>query len=284
MAELWQWLAEPLSFPFMQRALIVALLVSSVCAVLSCFLVLKGWSLMGDAVSHAVLPGIVVAYVVGVPLALGAFATGLLCALATGYIRANSRVKEDTVLGIVFAGLFALGIFLFTKVETDQHLTHVLFGNLLGTTPEDMKLLMMISLPVLAVMLAFRHTFMLYVFDASQARALGFPVPLLHFGLLALLAATAVAALKAVGVILVVAMLVTPGATAFLLARRFSGMIVIAWGVALFASLAGVFLSFHFDLPTGPLIVVVQFGLFLLALLWARLAGARAAELAAESR
>ena len=168
----------------------------------------------------------------GAPLAIGAFATGLLCALATGYIRANSRVKEDTVLGIVFAGLFALGIFLFTKIETDQHLTHVLFGNLLGTTPEEMALLLVIALPVLALLLVFRQTLMLYVFDPAQARALGFRVPLLHFGLLALLAATTVAALKAVGVILVVAMLVTPGAIGFLLARRFGAMMMIAWGTA----------------------------------------------------
>lgn len=270
MSDLWFWLAEPLSFPFMQRALIVALLVASVCAVLSCFLVLKGWSLMGDAVSHAVLPGIVLAYVLRAPLAIGAFATGLLCALATGYIRANSRVKEDTVLGIVFAGLFALGIFLFTKIETDQHLTHVLFGNLLGTTREEMDLLLVIALPVLALLLVFRQTLMLYVFDPAQARALGLPVPLLHFGLLALLAATTVAALKAVGVILVVAMLVTPGAIGFLLARRFGAMMMIAWGTAVFASIAGVFLSFHLDMPTGPLIVTVQFGLFAAALLWSR--------------
>lgn len=264
----WQFLVEPFTFPFMQRALFVALVVASTCAVLSCFLVLKGWSLMGDAVSHAVLPGIVLAHVVGVPLSLGAFAAGLLCAMGTGYIKANSRVKEDTVLGIVFAGLFALGLLLFVKVETDQHLLHILFGNLLGTTRDEMLVLLAIALPALLVIIAMQRTLLLFVFDPVQARTIGLPVYALNLLLLSLLAATAVAALKAVGVILVVAMLVTPGAIGMLVARRFSTMLLVAWAAAALASLAGVMLSFHLDLPTGPLIVVIQFALFLMALLW----------------
>ena len=122
----------------MQRALIVSVMVGAVCAVLSCYLVLKGWSLMGDAISHAVLPGIVIAFLLGLPLALGAFAAGLSCALATGYLKENSRVKEDTVMGIVFSGMFGLGLVIFTKVETDQHLSHILFGNVLGVSAQDL--------------------------------------------------------------------------------------------------------------------------------------------------
>ena len=268
MADIWQFLAEPLSFPFMQRAMLVAVVVASVCSVLSCFLVLKGWSLMGDAVSHAILPGIVLSYVLGAPLALGAFASGFLCAVLSGFVSANSRVKEDTVLGIVFAGLFALGLLMFIKVETDQHLSHVLFGNLLGTTPDELLLLLAISLPVLAVLLVFLQSLKLYVFDPAQARVLGLPVKLMHYGLLALLSAVAVAALKAVGIILVVAMLVTPGAIGYLLAKRFEVMLAWAWASALTASIAGVLLSYHYDVPTGPLIVTVQFVLFLFALFW----------------
>src|SRR6185436_2590123 len=128
---LYDWITVPLAYPFMQRALIVSVLVGAVCAVLSCYLVLKGWSLMGDAISHAVLPGIVLAYIVGAPLAIGAFLSGLLCAAATGWIKSNSRVKEDTVMGIVFTGLFALGLVMFTKVPADVHLNHILIGNLL---------------------------------------------------------------------------------------------------------------------------------------------------------
>ena len=135
---LFAWITVPLGYPFMQRALIVSVLVGAACAVLSCYLVLKGWSLMGDAVSHAVLPGIVIAHVVGLPLAVGAFAAGLSCALLTGYLKENSRVKEDTVMGIVFSGMFGLGLVMFTKVETDQHLLHILFGNVLGVTARDL--------------------------------------------------------------------------------------------------------------------------------------------------
>ena len=132
MEALISWIIEPFQYPFMMRALWAGLAVGSVCAILSCYLVLKGWSLMGDAISHAVLPGIVVAYVAGIALPIGAFVSGLACALLTGYIKENSRVKEDTVMGIVFSGMFALGLVMFAKVETDQHLLHILFGNMLG--------------------------------------------------------------------------------------------------------------------------------------------------------
>ena len=129
------WFLLPMQYPFMQRALIIALITGACCAVLSCFLVLKGWSLMGDAVSHAVLPGMVLATMAGLPLAVGAFVAGLFCAVATGWLQANSRVKSDTVMGIVFSGMFGLGLVLLTKVETDQHVMHILFGNLLGVFP-----------------------------------------------------------------------------------------------------------------------------------------------------
>src|SRR5512134_3389912 len=156
------WIVVPLSYPFMQCALAVALLVAAVCAVLSCYLVLKGWSLMGDAISHAVLPGIVVAYVLGLPLAIGAFAAGLSCALLTGYLKENSRVKEDTVMGIVFSGMFGLGLVIFTKVETDQHLNHILFGDMLGITPRDLIEVAIIAGGTLLIVLAKRRDLLLY--------------------------------------------------------------------------------------------------------------------------
>lgn len=138
MADIVNWFAEPLSFPFMQYALLTALAVSVVCGILSCYLVLKGWSLMGDAISHAVLPGIIIAFVTSIPLVVGAFVSGLACAVGVGYLKNNSRLKEDTVMGIVFSGMFAFGLVLFTKVETDQHLTHILFGNILGVSYEEL--------------------------------------------------------------------------------------------------------------------------------------------------
>lgn len=264
-----EWITVPLSYPFMQRALIVALLVGAVCAVLSCYLVLKGWSLMGDAISHAVLPGIVIAFALGLPLAAGAFAAGLSCALATGYLKENSRVKEDTVMGIVFAGMFGFGLVIFTKIETDQHLTHILFGNMLGVTVRDLVETAIIAGMTLFVVLLKRRDFLLYCFDPNHARAVGLPVRLLHYCLLILLSLTIVGALKAVGIILVVAMLIAPGAIAYLLTDRFERMLVIATAVALFSSALGTIASFHVDGATGACIVLIQTAIFILAFLFA---------------
>jgi manganese/iron transport system permease protein len=263
------WFVLPLSYPFMQRALIVAILVGAVCAVLSCYLVLKGWSLMGDAVSHAVLPGIVIAYVIGLPLAVGAFIAGLSCALLTGYLKESSRVKEDTVMGVVFSGMFGFGLVIFTKVETDQHLLHILFGNMLGVTVQDLVETAIIAGGTLAIVLFKRRDLLLYCFDPNHARAIGLPVAVLHYGLLVLLALTIVASLKAVGIILVIAMLVAPGAIAYLLTDRFDRMLGIATVVAVGASAFGTLLSFHIDAATGACIVLVQAGVFVVAFLFA---------------
>jgi manganese/iron transport system permease protein len=263
------WFIVPLSYPFMQRALVVAVLVGAVCAVLSCYLVLKGWSLMGDAVSHAVLPGIVVAYVVGLPLAVGAFVAGLSCALLTGYLKESSRVKEDTVMGVVFSGMFGFGLVLFSKVETDQHLLHILFGNMLGVTVQDLIETAVIAGGTLAIVLIKRRDLLLYCFDPNHARAIGLPVQLLHYGLLILLSLTIVASLKAVGIILVIAMLVAPGAIAYLLTDRFERMLVIATAVAVGSSAVGTLASFHIDGATGACIVLVQACVFVLAFLFA---------------
>lgn len=260
------WLVAPLSHEFMQRGLLVAVIVGVVCAVLSCFLILKGWSLMGDAVSHAVLPGIVLAQIAGLPLAAGAFVAGLSCSLAIGYLKENSRVKEDTVMGIVFSGMFALGLVMFVKVESDQHLLHILFGNMLGVRWTDIAETAAIALPTVAIMLAKRKDFLLVAFDAAHARAIGLPVRWLNFGLLMLLALTIVAALKAVGIILVVAMLIAPGAIGFLTTRRFDAMLAVAVAVATVSSVIGTILSYHLDGSTGPCIVVVQAVFFLAAL------------------
>jgi manganese/iron transport system permease protein len=258
----------PLAYDFMQRALVVALLTGIVCALLSCYLVLKGWSLMGDAISHAVLPGLVGAAFLGLPLSIGAFAAGLACALATGYLKANSRVKEDAVMAIVFSGLFALGLVLFLKLDTDQHLLHILFGNMLGVRWRDVVETALIALPTIVIVYAKRRDLLLWCFDPAHAKAIGLPVNVLHVGLLALLALTVVAALKAVGIILVVAMLIAPGAIASLVARRFDTMLLVAALSAVFSCLVGTLLSFHIDGASGPTIVVVQAGLFMLALVW----------------
>jgi manganese/iron transport system permease protein len=263
------WITGPLAYPFMQRALVVSVMVAAVCAVLSCYLVLKGWSLMGDAISHAVLPGIVLAYVLNLPLAIGAFAAGLSCALFTGYLTENSRVKEDTVMGIVFSGMFGLGLVIFTKVETDQHLMHILFGNVLGVTVRDLIETAIVAGGTLLVVLLKRRDLLLYCFDPNHARAIGLPVRVLHYGLLVLLSLTIVASLKAVGIILVIAMLIAPGATAYLLTDRFERMLIIAPVVSTISAALGTLISFHIDSATGACIVLVQAFFFVLAFLFA---------------
>ncbi len=262
-------LLEPFQFPFMVDAMIVGVAVGAVSSVLSCYLVLKGWSLMGDAISHAVLPGIVIAHVIGIPLGLGAFASGLVCALLTGYIKANSRVKEDTVLGVVFTGMFAFGLVLFTKVETDLHLDHILFGNILGLDAGDLRDTLIVAGVTLGIVLVLRRDLLLYCFDAAHARALGLRTGMLYYLLLSLLAVTIVVSLKAVGIILVIAMLVTPGCIGYLLTDRFNRMLVIAAASAMLSSFLGVYVSFFVNASTGACIVLLQAALFLVVLVFA---------------
>ena len=259
-------LLEPFRYGFMIEALLIAALVGAVCAVFSCFLVLKGWSLMGDAISHAVLPGVVGAHVLGLPLALGAFASGLFCAVATGWIKAHSRVKEDTVMGIVFTGLFAFGLVLFTKVESETHLNHILFGNILGIERESIIQTLVAAVVSLVVMLALRRDLLLFCFDAAHARAIGLNTTGLYYTLLALLACTIVASMQAVGILLVVAMLVTPGCTARLLTDRFDLMLALAALSSVLASVVGVYASFFLNGSTGACIVLGQSFFFVLAL------------------
>lgn len=261
-------LAEPLRYGFMLEALFVAALVGAVCSVLSCYLVLKGWSLMGDAISHAVLPGIVVAYLIGLPLSLGAFASGLLCAVGTGWIKSNSRVKEDAAMGIVFTGLFALGLVLFTKVESDVHLNHILFGSLLGIERDDLIQACISAGLTLAIVLLKRKDLLLVCFDPNQARAVGLNPTRLRYLLLALLAGTIVAALQAVGIILTVAMLITPGCTAYVLTDRFGKMLGIAAATSIASALLGTYVSYFIDGATGACIVLTQALLFVVAMVF----------------
>lgn len=267
MNELMEFFIEPFQYPFMQRAIIAAVIIGIACAILSCYMVLKGWSLMGDAISHAVLPGVVLAYVTAIPLTIGAFLSGLFCSFATGYLKEHSRIKEDTVMGIVFSGMFAVGLVIFASVDTDQHLMHILFGNILGITPDVLIQISAICLITITIMLVKQKDFMLYCFDPNQARIVGLPVALLHYGLLSILALTIVASMQAVGIILVVAILISPGITAYLLTRSFSRMITLAILFSVISSVIGTFISFHIDGATGPSIVLTQAVFFIIALL-----------------
>ncbi|MBD8686385.1 metal ABC transporter permease [Rhizobium sp. CFBP 13717] len=257
----------PFQLPFMQYAFIITLMIAVPMAMLSCLLVLKGWSLMGDAVSHAVLPGVVIAYIIGIPFSIGAFIAGMICALGTGFLKENSRIKEDTVLGIVFSGMFGLGLVLYVKVQSDVHLDHILFGDMLGVAMGDIIETGLIAAAATLFLVLLRKDLLVHAFDAQHAKAIGLPVRLLHYGLLAVLSLTVVGALQAIGIILSVAMLVAPGAIAFLLARRFSSMILVAISVAVTASIIGIWSSFLIDSAPAPTIVLIMSAMFILAFL-----------------
>ncbi|ANY17167.1 metal ABC transporter permease [Bordetella pseudohinzii] len=266
MSPLSELLSAPLAFDFMRQALMIAVLVAVPTALLSCFLVLKGWALMGDAVSHAVFPGVVLAYMAGLPLEAGALAAGMLCAAGTGYLQTHSRLKQETVMGVVFSGMFGLGVVLHAGARSDVHLDHILFGDMLGTAWPDLLESGAIALLVTGVIVLKWRDLLLQAFDPVQARALGLAAGLLHYGLLALLSLSIVGGMKAVGIILIIALLIAPGAIALLLTRRFGAMLVCAVAVAAGGSLAGVYLSFFLDSAPAPTIVVCLSLLFLAAL------------------
>jgi manganese/iron transport system permease protein len=263
------WLLDPFAFPFMQQALAISVLIAAAAGALSCFLVLKGWSLMGDAISHAVLPGVVLAYVAGIPLLVGAFAAGMVCATLTGFLSSNSRVKEDTVMGVVFSGMFGLGVVLYTAIQTEVHLDHILFGHMLGVGWDDVLETGLIAAFALLAVLARRRDLLLFAFDPQHARAIGLPTGLLHYGLLAVIALVVVGALEAVGLILAIALLIGPGATAHLLTERFDRMLLVSVLTAILAAAGGIVLSFHLDADPAASIVVVLTALFILAFLFA---------------
>lgn len=257
----------PFQFPFMQNAFWICLLVAPPTALLSCFLVLKGWALMGDAVSHATLPGIVLAWILGLPLILGAFAAGMFCALATGYLAHNSRVKQDTVMGVVFSGMFGIGIIMYTSIHTNEHLDHILFGNMLGVGPADLWTSGLIALLVTTLLVLKWKDLLLHAFDPAQAQASGLPTKILHYGLLSALSLTIVSTLSSVGLILAVALLVTPGAIAFLMVRSFDKMLIVAVGVCMVSMLIGTYASFYLDSSPAATIVLVLTGIFVMAFL-----------------
>ena len=255
----------PFQLPFMQNAFAITAMIAVPSAILSCFLVLKGWSLIGDAISHAVLPGVVLAYVVGLPLIVGAFIAGMICALLTGFVGDNSRVKADTVMGVVFSGMFGLGVVLYTSIESGVHLDHILFGNMLGVGQGDLLVSGAIAAIVALLLVLKWRDILLHAFDPVQAQVIGLPVRVLHYGLLAAVSATVVAMLSAVGIILAVGLLIAPGAIAFLLTRRFAMMMVVAVAVTLIAGLGGIWASFWLDSAPAPTIILILTAIFVVA-------------------
>lgn len=261
---------EPLQYGFMQRSLITAVLVGIVCAVVGSYLMVQRLALLGDAISHSVLPGVAIAYLIGIDIFVGAFVAGIFSTVVIDWIRTRSQIKEDAAMGIVFSAFFALGVTLISLIQKDNKidLNHFLFGNILSVTQSEVYSTLVITLFVLTVIILLYKELMYYTFDPIGAKAAGLPTTLMSFGLMILIALTIVASLKSVGVILVLAMLITPGATAYLLVTRLHLMMLLGAFIGVVSSVTGMYISYFYNLPSGPAIVLVSFSLFILALLF----------------
>lgn len=263
-------LLEPFQYEYMVKAIVMCLLVGAVCAFLSTYLVLKGWSLMGDALSHSVVPGVAGAYALSLPYAIGAFFTGILAALAMGLVKHFTKLKEDAIIGLVFSSFFAAGLLIISLNPTPISINSIIFGNVLGISDSDALQATIITIISLVILLFYWKDLMLLFFDEVQAATIGMPVNRLKILFFVLLSACTVAALQTVGAILVIAMVITPGATAYLLTDRFGVMLSLSVAIGALTSFIGAYVSFF--LPggsTGSLIVVLQSALFIIAFLFA---------------
>lgn len=275
------WLIDPLSYGFMWRGLLASVMVGVICSVLGTYVILQGMAFFGDALAHAILPGVVIAFLVGWPLALGALLFGVLTAIGIGALSQRGEVREDTAIGVIFAGSFALGVALLSTVRSYAvDLAHILFGDVLGVSTQDLWVTFGLGTLVLLVVLLLYKEFLVMAFDPTLATVLRLPVTFLRYLLLVLIAVTIVVSLQTVGVALMLAMLVTPAAAAQLLTRRLPTMMVTAATIGALANVTGLYLSYYINIASGPAMVLVAtavFGLvFLLApergLVWRRLA------------
>lgn len=255
-------------YDFLQKALVTSVMVGIICGVIGCFIILRGMSLMGDAISHAVLPGVAISYLLGINFFIGAVATGLLTALGIGFVSQNSRIKNDTAIGILFTSAFALGIILISFLRSSSDLYHILFGNVLAVRPSDMWMTLAIGLIVLGAIFLFYKELLVTSFDPTMAAAYGLSTRLIHYLLMTMLTLVTVASLQTVGIILVVAMLITPAATAYLLTNRLSRMIFLSAGLGTISSVIGLYFSFTYNLSSGASIVLVATTLFALVFIF----------------
>lgn len=255
-------------YGFLQKALITSLMVGIISGIIGSFIVLRGMSLMGDAISHAVLPGVAISYMLGIPYFYGAVVAGVLAAIGMGAISQNSRIKTDASIGIVFSAALALGIILVQKAQSATDLTKILFGNVLHVQTADMLLTAGISVLIIAVVVLFYKELLVSTFDETMAEVYGLNTRLIHYGLMVLLTLVSVASLQTVGVILVVSMLITPASTAYLLTDRLSTMISLSSGFGALSSIIGIYFSYIYDLPSGPVIAIAAAVFFVLVLIF----------------
>lgn len=265
-----EFFLTPLTYEFMQRGLLASLMVGVLCAVVGCYVVLRSMAFLGDALAHAILPGVAIAYLLKGDLLIGALGAAILVALAIGFLSRQGTLKEDTAIGILFAGALALGVALISTIKTYAlDLTHILFGNVLSVSVNDLRLIALLGVIVLATIVLLYKEFLVVAFDPVLAATLRLPTELLRNVLLILLALTIVVSLQTVGIALVAAMLVTPGATAYLLARRLPTMMCLAAFIGAFSSVAGLYASFYLNVASGAAVVLIATAIFLGVFLFA---------------
>src|SRR3954453_18004328 len=256
-----------IQYGFLQKALLTSTMVGIICGVVGCFIILRGMALMGDAISHAVLPGVAIAYMLGINFFAGAVISGVVTAMGIGFVSQNSRIKNDISIGIMFTAAFALGIILITFMKSSTDLYHILFGNVLAVRPSDMWTTLGIGIFVLLSVYLFYKELLVTSFDPTMAQAYGLPIKIIHYFLMTLLTMVTVASLQTVGIILVVAMLITPAAAAYLLTDRLWVMIFLAAGIGIISSIVGLYFSFTYNLASGATIVLSATAIFVLAFL-----------------
>ena len=262
------WLIEPLSYEFMRNAIAVGILIGILCPVIGTYLIVQRMALLGDVIAHAVLPGLAIAFWQGFNILLGAFISGILSTFVIAWIRSQSRVKVDAAMALTFSSFFALGITLITLLKSKLDLDSLLFGDILGATISDVKRTAIIAIIILILVKLFYKELLLYTFDKLAAQALGFPVNIFHYGLMAAITLTIVTSMQTVGVVLVISLLIGPGITAYLLVKELHQVMGLGAILGIIASINGIYASYYFNIPSGPAIVLVTFSLFLLALLF----------------
>jgi len=263
------WLIEPFTYGFIVRGMLAGMLAGAACAILSAFIVWRGMAFIGDAMAHVILPGIVVAFIYGISLFVGALIAAVLAALGIGLLARGRELKEDTAIGVMFSGFFALGVLLLSRVTTYQDLTHILFGDILGVSTGNLWAMLVVVVVVLAVVVLFYKELLVTSFDPGHAVAIGLSPELVRYGLLLLIALTVVAAIQTVGVVMVLALLVTPAAAASLLARELPKIMGLGALFAVLAALAGLYASYYADVASGAAIVLTLTGIFLVTFVFA---------------
>jgi iron/zinc/copper transport system permease protein len=263
------FITDIMHYEFLQKALLTSIIVGIICGVIGSFIILRGLALMGDAISHAVLPGVAISYMLSINFFYGAVATGMLAAIGIGLVSQNSRIKSDSSIGIVFSAFFALGVILISKAQTATDLTQILFGNVLAVRSSDMWMTLIIGTIVILVVILFYKELLISSFDPTMAAAYGLPTKLIHYVIMILLTMSTVASLQTVGVVLVVAMLITPASTAYLLTNRLWLMILLSALFGAFSAVIGLYFSFVYNISSGAIIVLVATLLFIIAFIFA---------------